>query len=309
MQEVWPIERELAEVHAWIGISLGGLEMWQIAFYGTSGLLGDGLTHLLEKSGYRVDRIDPEASGDAPSQEVDLILVEDRFTGADIDESLHSIGRRFPRARIILLVQPATDSEFLRSALLNGVQGCVETTAPFATVLSAVETVLHGQIVCPPVMRNWLRFGAASLTAPDNGLPQARAGQRVEQDLSSQELTAKAPSGSPVAARTLADEHAGCFSSARPTGREERHQADTSPPSTTVDAASVSLSGRETEILWHLTRGDANKVIARRLDISEATVKSHLKSLLRKLNFNNRTQAAIWAINSGRCESPVHAKR
>ena len=46
-----------------------------------------------------------------------------------------------------------------------------------------------------------------------------------------------------------------------------------------------------------LGEGSPNKVIARRLDIAEATVKVHIKSVLRKINVGNRTQAAIWMMN------------
>ena len=59
------------------------------------------------------------------------------------------------------------------------------------------------------------------------------------------------------------------------------------------------LSDREQEILRCLVYGDANKVIANRLNITEATVKVHMKSLLRKIKAGNRTQAAIWALNHG----------
>lgn len=62
---------------------------------------------------------------------------------------------------------------------------------------------------------------------------------------------------------------------------------------------SYGLSDRELEILRCLVNGDANKVIANRLDITEATVKVHMKSLLRKIKAGNRTQAAIWALNHG----------
>jgi len=58
----------------------------------------------------------------------------------------------------------------------------------------------------------------------------------------------------------------------------------------------VRLSPRETEILSHLVEGHSNKGIARILGITEATVKVHLKSLLRKIGVENRTQAAIWAL-------------
>jgi two-component system nitrate/nitrite response regulator NarL len=56
---------------------------------------------------------------------------------------------------------------------------------------------------------------------------------------------------------------------------------------------------RETEILGHLINGCSNKIIARHLGITEATVKVHLKGILRKIRVSNRTQAAIWALNNG----------
>lgn len=57
------------------------------------------------------------------------------------------------------------------------------------------------------------------------------------------------------------------------------------------------LSAREKCILRCLLEGDANKVIARKVDIAEATVKVHVKAILRKIRVQNRTQAAIWAMN------------
>ncbi|MHA7819595.1 MAG: LuxR C-terminal-related transcriptional regulator [Erythrobacter sp.] len=59
------------------------------------------------------------------------------------------------------------------------------------------------------------------------------------------------------------------------------------------------LSDREIETLRYLILGSPNKVIAGHLDISEATVKVHVKAILRKLGAQNRTQAAIWAVNNG----------
>lgn len=70
--------------------------------------------------------------------------------------------------------------------------------------------------------------------------------------------------------------------------------------------AMQGLSERETQILQCLVRGDANKVIASRLNITEATVKVHLKSALRKINVANRTQAAIWALNNGLVPTPAN---
>jgi len=61
----------------------------------------------------------------------------------------------------------------------------------------------------------------------------------------------------------------------------------------------ASLSSREVNILEGLALGESNKVIARNLDIAEATVKVHVKAILRKVRVKNRTQAAVWAMNKG----------
>jgi two-component system nitrate/nitrite response regulator NarL len=58
-----------------------------------------------------------------------------------------------------------------------------------------------------------------------------------------------------------------------------------------------ALSGREMGILRCLMQGDPNKIIARQFDITEATVKAHIKAILRKICVRNRTQAAVWAHN------------
>jgi len=55
------------------------------------------------------------------------------------------------------------------------------------------------------------------------------------------------------------------------------------------------LSTREAQILQCLTDGAPNKIIARKLDVAEATVKVHVKAILRKIGAANRTQAAMWA--------------
>jgi two-component system nitrate/nitrite response regulator NarL len=63
------------------------------------------------------------------------------------------------------------------------------------------------------------------------------------------------------------------------------------------------LSPREAEILECIVDGASNKHISRRFDITEATVKVHVKSILRKINAHNRTQAAIWALYHGMRQS------
>lgn len=66
-----------------------------------------------------------------------------------------------------------------------------------------------------------------------------------------------------------------------------------------IDEPTPQLSPRERLILRCLIEGDSNKSIARKLDIAEATVKVHVKAILRKIRVHNRTQAAIWGVNNG----------
>jgi len=63
------------------------------------------------------------------------------------------------------------------------------------------------------------------------------------------------------------------------------------------DEIAYRLSMREIAVLECLVHGDANKAIARKFDIAEATVKVHIKAILRKIRAANRTQAAIWAVS------------
>jgi two-component system nitrate/nitrite response regulator NarL len=58
-----------------------------------------------------------------------------------------------------------------------------------------------------------------------------------------------------------------------------------------------SLTSREHEILKYIAKGLSNKLIARELDISDGTVKVHVKHILKKLGLRSRVQAAVWMIN------------
>lgn len=76
------------------------------------------------------------------------------------------------------------------------------------------------------------------------------------------------------------------------------------PMENTTELEGAQLSPREHDVLCCLMAGYSNKVIARELAVCEATVKVHVKAILRKLKVHNRTQAAMWA--SARGYSDAH---
>jgi DNA-binding NarL/FixJ family response regulator len=67
-------------------------------------------------------------------------------------------------------------------------------------------------------------------------------------------------------------------------------------------SAEDALSERELDVLRVVARGRSNKIIAAELAISEHTVKNHLKSILSKLNADDRTHAVTIAIKRGYIE-------
>lgn len=65
-----------------------------------------------------------------------------------------------------------------------------------------------------------------------------------------------------------------------------------------------TLTQRERQVLELVARGDANKEIARHLQISENTVKNHLRNILEKLHLQNRVQAVMYALREGLITPP-----
>src|SRR4051794_4175392 len=73
---------------------------------------------------------------------------------------------------------------------------------------------------------------------------------------------------------------------------------DRTAPGSAADPA-AHLTAREREVLALVAEGLPNKLISRRLEISEKTVKAHLTSVFASLGVTDRTQAALWAREHG----------
>lgn len=265
--------------------------MRQVVIFEPNALVREGLARLLTESGYSVadaSRFNSLEGPLQPDQSIDLVLTElpdDRYR---IAGWLDRIAQVFPNAKVVLLTDGPIKPDMVRSAFAGGAHGYVGKDISFAAMHAIIDAVLHGQIVCPPAMRDQLIAAVPPSEAPT--LPPA-----VRQ----MEARSAHPLPRPVAAVVPVRTHS-TFDTAPRSLSGSASPARQGPAATYArlpQASEVGLSERESEILFHLTEGHANKIIAHRMSISEATVKSHLKSLLRKLQFSNRTQAAIWAVN------------
>ena len=70
-------------------------------------------------------------------------------------------------------------------------------------------------------------------------------------------------------------------------------------PTPTSQSNLSALTERELDVLRALGQGLANQEIAEKLNIEITTVRSHISRILNKLNLDNRTQAALYAVESG----------
>jgi len=81
-----------------------------------------------------------------------------------------------------------------------------------------------------------------------------------------------------------------------PSTNEQTVASDNALPShVPAEVGLALLTTRERDVLALIANGDSNKVIARKLDIAETTVKIHVHNILRKLQLSSRVQAAIYA--------------
>lgn len=197
------------------------------------------------------------------------------------------IRKLWPACKIVLLFKYASADDF-QKLLGSQIDGCVPLSVSPDTLIRTLDMIVSGDA------------RVVVLAGPNNTFlqPALLDGEKVVKchAISSQTISV-APESLPLVAIKV-PHHAialhvngGSVSSAhdQKVGSNEGVQSRQCP----------RLSDRETQILDGLVRGQTNKVIARVHEITEATVKVHMKSILRKIQVANRTQAAIWALEHG----------
>jgi two-component system nitrate/nitrite response regulator NarL len=222
-------------------------------------LVRDGLREILSKSHFRPSHIlaalDEDTENFLASAGVCIWLVGVNECGTATNDLLKRVVGRNPDLRAVILTGSHTASDIL-PAFVAGACGFLRQDIPSKQLIKSLELVALGQSVMHP------HFQEMAATSPAGPAPASGEGEASNIELFPR------PSGS------------------------DFNGAQSGGPG---DEVVKSLSRRELVILRTLTEGASNKIIARKLVITESTVKVHMKAILRKLRLQNRTQAAIWA--------------
>jgi two-component system nitrate/nitrite response regulator NarL len=211
----------------------------------------------------------------------DLFVVGGGGSGhmAELFASIRKLRQRVPNARWLVLT-PRTDPHLLREALEAGVDGLLLEDSPAEVLRLLTRLVLLGHSFVPA------------------SLARVLSGQAIPADIeraSDSKFAPHSDSIGPSIARASHDQPQ-AETEASPSLRNDMVPERGASNGNTEGRRQIELSARENEILGCLVSGHSNKIIARKLDIAEATVKVHVKGLLRKMQVSNRTQAAIRAI-------------
>jgi two-component system nitrate/nitrite response regulator NarL len=229
-------------------------------------LIREALKSLMAKSSYRVvydagaaAQISAAAVPEKPKL---VILGAPQSADSAVSEAV-AIRKLWPNSKIVLLYEHASNADF-QKLLASEINGCIPLFASSDTLVGTLNTIVTGNARI--MIANHTRFPPiqpAQLEKPQSDAAHHEAvpdGIRVM-------YTKSAVDGASPSTNRSTSEH-------------------------------PTLSEREVQILNGLVQGHANKVIARTCDIAEATVKVHIKSILRKIRVVNRTQAAIWALEN-----------
>lgn len=260
---------------------------------GADALMREGLERILGEANFRVvlsaDQID-EATLRAVPRDGAVLLVMDG--GADFYSArtqVDTFRKRFPRARVVVLGHNHQLSRML-AALKAGANAYFARDLTGDLFVKILRLVMVGETVVLARTSSLFGNGENGLDSDNSGGQQLsikderqRIGGNHHHDHPHDEKDNDLHSCDPRYKGVGNGIGNGIGSHASAFSKGENGE--------------LCLSARQSVILGCLSVGDSNKVIARKTAISEATVKVHVKAILRKLRVNNRVQAAVWALN------------
>jgi two-component system, NarL family, nitrate/nitrite response regulator NarL len=256
-------------------------ECFGTVLIGHNVLLREGLAHILDATDFGVlasaSDADIAALSSLPEDRPLLLIIE---VSGDFDATLsqiESFKARYPAARVAVLAHPH-QLHLIPEMILAfraGANAYFVNVATCDVFIKSLELIMLGETILPSAILPLL-YGSNG--EPDNGNGHHLDADDVE----------RYTHGNGVKGHNRFDE-----------GIDDETQSIAEGLPKIGNNHVPRLSSRQKLILHCLIEGDSNKTIARKIHIAEATVKVHLKTILRKIHVHNRTQAAIWAMNNG----------
>lgn len=209
-----------------------------------------------------------------PETRPHVVLMDVRMPRMDGIEATRRIVEEMPEVRVIILTTFDVD-EYAFSGLQAGASAFLLKDVAPEDLVSAVRVVSEGDAVVAP--RITQRLLETYVRSPE---------ERGEAPAALREA---APSSAPVAEPADA------------AGDAERRRPDGARIAAALDDGVVRepLTQREAEVLFAVAEGLSNAEIAARLFLSEATVKTHVRRILTKLQLRDRVQAVVYAYQTG----------
>ncbi len=250
---------------------------------GPNVLLREGLARILTAADFRIlasaSGIDDPVLSSLPQAQPILLIID---VSDDFDTALgqiESFKHRYPAGRVAVLAHHHQLTDMV-SAFRLGANAYLVKVATCDTFIKSLELVMLGVTLLPPEI---LTFISDRQDRGRNGRAAGHSGHAVDDEDDADDGHAD-------------DDDDGVGDDGEMVGTEVGTNEHASQANSTYRPR---LSARQQSILLCLIQGDSNKTIARKMAIAEATVKVHVKAILRRIRVHNRTQAAIWAMSNG----------
>lgn len=230
-------------------------------------LEGEDDLEVIAEAGDGIEALETlESSGD---QQPDVVLMDVRMPRMDGIEATAEIAKRYPDVKVIILTTFDLD-EYAFSGLQAGASAFLLKDVEPDDLVDAVRVVASGDaVVAPRITQRLLEMYVRKNTRPPAAAQPVTGGAGRTVQPGTDENSAPSRTGEQIA--------------------------------TALDDGVVreALTTRETEVLFAVSEGLSNAEIAARFFLSEATVKTHVRRILTKLQLRDRVQAVVYVYQSG----------
>lgn len=251
---------------------------------GLNVLLREGLARILSAADFRIlasaSGVDDPVLSSLPQGQPILLIID---VSDDFDAALAQIvsfKHRYPAGRVAVLAHQHQLTDMV-SAFRLGANAYLVKVTTCDTFIKSLELVMLGVTLLPPEI---LTFISDQQDRSRNGGAAGQNGRTADDEDDDDDGLADD------------DDDEGGDDDGEMVGIEVGTNEHVSQAKSSYIPR---LSARQQSILHCLIQGDSNKTIARKMAIAEATVKVHVKAILRRIRVRNRTQAAIWAMSNG----------